>query len=251
MPNECRVMLVTGGSRGIGAACALRGARAGYDVCVNYLASRSEAEAVVNECRAAGRRALAIQADVSDEAAVVSLFERAQASLGPLSCLVNNAGILAAQGPLASFSAARVRRVLEVNVLGAILCAREAVRRMSTRLGGSGGTIVNLSSGAAVLGSPNEYVDYAASKGAIDALTIGLSKEVGPEGIRVNAVRPGLIETEIHESGGERGRVARLASSIPLGRGGSADEVAAVVLWLASSEASFVTGSIVDCAGGR
>ncbi len=244
-------MLITGGSRGIGAACARRAAAAGYDVCLSYLSDRERALAVARECQALGRRAVALQADVSDESAVVRLFADAQTQLGALSCLVNNAGIVAAQAELATFSAERVRRVLSVNVLGAILCAREAVRCMSTQLGGAGGSIVNLSSVAAVLGSPNEYIDYAASKGAIDTLTIGLSKEVAPAGIRVNAVRPGLIDTEIHASGGQADRVARLAQGIPLGRGGTADEVAALVLWLASDEASYVTGSLVNCSGGR
>jgi NAD(P)-dependent dehydrogenase (short-subunit alcohol dehydrogenase family) len=249
--GRARVILVTGGGRGIGAACARRAAAAGYDVCIGYRSRGEAAEAVVAECRALGRRALAVQGDVSDEPSVVRLFARAQAELGPLSCLINNAGIVAEQGPLSGFSAARVRRVLEVNVLGAFVCAREAVRSMSTRHGGAGGSIVNMSSAAAYVGSPNEYIDYAASKAAIDTLTIGLSKEVAREGIRVNAVRPGLIETEIHESSGEPDRVARLAGAIPMGRGGTPDEVAALVLWLASDEASYVTGSIVNCSGGR
>jgi NAD(P)-dependent dehydrogenase (short-subunit alcohol dehydrogenase family) len=245
------MMLITGGSRGIGAACARRAAAAGYDVCLSYLSNAARALAVVRECQALGRRAVAVQADVSDESHVVRLFADAQAELGAVSCLVNNAGIVAPEAELATFSAERVQRVLWVNVLGAILCAREAVRSMSTRHGGLGGNIVNLSSAAAVLGSPHEYVDYAASKGAIDSLTIGLSKEVAQAGIRVNAVRPGLIDTEIHGSTGPDGRVARLAPSIPLGRGGTPDEVAALVLWLASDEASYVTGSIVSCSGGR
>jgi NAD(P)-dependent dehydrogenase (short-subunit alcohol dehydrogenase family) len=246
-----KMMLITGGSRGIGAACARRAAAAGYDVCLSYHSNAERALAVVQECQALGRRAVAFQADVSDESAVVRLFAHAQAELGALTCLVNNAGIVAPQAELASFSAERVHRLLSVNVLGAILCAREAVRRMSTRHGGKGGNIVNLSSVAAVLGSPHEYIDYAASKGAIDSLTIGLSREVAQAGIRVNAVRPGLIDTEIHASGGQDDRVLRLAPGIPLGRGGTPDEVAALVLWLASDEASYVTGSIVNCSGGR
>ncbi len=243
-------MLITGGGRGIGAACARRAAREGYALCLSYKSERARAEQVAEACRSSGREVLVVQADVADEAAVVRLFERSD-SLGQLACLVNNAGIVAEQSALADFSAARLRRVFEVNILGSFLCAREAVRRMSTRLGGAGGNIVNLSSAASTLGSPNEYIDYAASKGAIDTLTIGLSKEVAREGIRVNAVRPGLIETEIHASGGDPGRVARLGGNVPLGRGGSPDEVAALVLWLASDEASYVTGSLVNCSGGR
>jgi NAD(P)-dependent dehydrogenase (short-subunit alcohol dehydrogenase family) len=240
-------MLITGGSRGIGAACARRAARAGYDVCINYVARDREAETVAEECRALGARALSVRADVSSERDIEVLFATACDALGPLRCLVNNAGVVAPLARLDSFSAERVRRVFEINVVGAILCAREAVRRMSTRHGGSGGVIVNISSVAATLGGPDEYVDYAASKGAIDSFTVGLGKELAREGIRVNAVRPGLIETEIHAPG----RVARLASSIPLGRGGTPDEVAALVLWLASDDASYVTGSVMSCAGGR
>ena len=245
------VMLITGGSRGIGAACARRAARAGYDVCISYNRRQREAEAVVDECRALGRQALTVCADVSVESDVENLFEVTDMVLGRLDCLVNNAGIVAPQGRLETFSAARVRYMLEVNVVGAFTCAREAVRRMSTRHGGSGGSIINISSAASYLGSPNEYIDYAASKGAVDTMTIGLSKEVAREGIRVNAVRPGLIETEIHGESGDPERVARLAPGVPIGRGGRADEVAALVLWLASAEASFVTGSLVNCSGGR
>jgi NAD(P)-dependent dehydrogenase (short-subunit alcohol dehydrogenase family) len=244
-------MLITGGSRGIGAACARRASRAGYDVCISYNRRESDAESVVAECRAFGREAYAVQADVSIESDVENLFDVSDIRLGRLDCLVNNAGIVAPQGRLETFSAARVRYMLEVNVVGAFTCAREAVRRMSTRHGGAGGSIVNVSSAASYLGSPSEYVDYAASKGAIDTLTIGLSKEVAREGIRVNAVRPGLIETEIHGDSGDPERVARLAPGVPIGRGGTPDEVAALVLWLASSEASFVTGSLVNCSGGR
>lgn len=245
------LMLITGGSRGIGAACARRAARAGYDVCIGYRSRAADADAVVLECRSLGVRALAVAVDVADERAVEALFVVACDALGPLTCLVNNAGIVAPLAPLTTFSAERIRRVLDVNVVGAFCCSREAVRRMSTRHGGSGGSIVNVSSAAAYLGSPGEYIDYAASKAALDALTIGLSKEVAGEGIRVNAVRPGLIETEIHGESGDPGRVARLAPSIPLGRGGTPDEVAALILWLASDEASFVTGSLVNCNGGR
>lgn len=241
------LMLITGGSRGIGAACARRAARAGYDVCINYAQRDGDAQAVVAECRALGARALSVRADVASETDVERLFATACDALGPLTCLVNNAGIVAPLARLDTFTAERVRRIFEINVIGAICCAREAVRRMSTRHGGRGGAIVNISSMAAALGGPDEYIDYAASKGAIDSLTIGLGKEVAREGIRVNAVRPGLIETEIHEPG----RVARLAPGTPLGRGGTPDEVAAAVLWLASDDASYVTASIVSCAGGR
>jgi NAD(P)-dependent dehydrogenase (short-subunit alcohol dehydrogenase family) len=245
------VMLITGGSRGIGAACARRAARAGYDVCIGYVRHPAEAEALVAECRALGREAIAVRGDVANEGDVESLFRESDARLGRLDCLVNNAGVVAPQARLEDFSVARMRRIFEINVLGAFVCAREAVRRMSRRCGGAGGSIINLSSAASYLGSPDEYIDYAASKGAIDTLTIGLAKEVARDGIRVNAVRPGLIETDIHRDSGDPDRVARLAPGVPIGRGGSADEVAALVLWLASSEASFVTGSLVNCSGGR
>jgi NAD(P)-dependent dehydrogenase (short-subunit alcohol dehydrogenase family) len=245
------VMLITGGSRGIGAACARRAARAGYDLCIGYVQHPAAAEALVAECRAHGREAIAVQGDVASEADVENLFRESDARLGRLDCLINNAGVVAPQAPLEDFSVARMRRVFDVNVLGAFTCAREAVRRMSTRRGGAGGSIINISSAASYLGSPGEYIDYAASKGAIDTLTIGLAKEVARDGIRVNAVRPGLIDTDIHRDSGEPDRVARLAASVPIGRGGSADEVAALVLWLASAEASFVTGSLVNCSGGR
>jgi NAD(P)-dependent dehydrogenase (short-subunit alcohol dehydrogenase family) len=250
MSSPLGVMLITGGGRGIGAACARRAARAGYDVCISYVQHQPQADRVVAECRALGREALAVRADVSIESDVESMFSSAQ-SLGRLVCLVNNAGVVAPAARLESFSLDRVRRLFEVNVVGAFACAREAVRRMSFSHGGTGGSIINVSSAAAYLGSPGEYIDYAASKGAIDTLTIGLSKEVAREGIRVNAVRPGLIETEIHRDSGDPHRVARLAAGVPLGRGGTPDEVAALVLWLASDEASFVTGSLVNCSGGR
>lgn len=249
MPSP--VMLITGGSRGIGAATARLAAQRGWDLCVNYVAQRDAAEELCRAIEGSGRRAIAIGADVSQEGDVAAMFETAYDNFGRLDSLVNNAGILDRQGRLVDFSLERVRRVLEVNVIGTFLCSREAVKRMSTRSGGQGGTIVNVSSRAAQLGSPNEYVDYAAAKGAVESLTIGLAKEVAEDGIRVNAVRPGLIQTDIHASGGEPGRIARLQSGVPMQRGGTADEVARSILWLASSESSYTTGSFVDVSGGR
>jgi NAD(P)-dependent dehydrogenase (short-subunit alcohol dehydrogenase family) len=246
-----KVMLVTGAGRGIGAATARLAAGRGYAVGVNYLRNRAAAEAVVAEIARAGRRALAVQADVSAEPEVARMFDAVERSLGPVAALVNNAGILERQMRLEDMTLERFERVLAANLTGTFLCAREAVRRMSSRRGGAGGAIVNLSSMAARLGAPGEYVDYAAAKGAIDALTVGLAKEVARDGIRVNAVRPGLIYTEIHASGGEPGRVERLKDAVPLGRGGHPEEVARAILWLASDEASYVTGSFVDVSGGR
>jgi NAD(P)-dependent dehydrogenase (short-subunit alcohol dehydrogenase family) len=244
------VVVVTGGSRGIGAATArLAGAR-GYAVCVNYRQDRRAAEDVVRALENAGARAIAVQADVSDEAAVVQLFEAA-AALGALTGLVNNAATLERQMRVESMDAARLHRVLATNVVGAFICAREAVRRMSTRHGGRGGAIVNVSSAAARLGSAGEYVDYAASKGAVDTLTIGLAPEVAEEGIRVNAVRPGFIYTDMHASGGEPNRVERVKASVPMKRGGRPDEVAQAIVWLLSDAASFTTGAFLDVAGGR
>lgn len=251
MSSGRKVLLVTGASRGIGAATALLGAARGYAVCVNYRSRRDAAEAVVGRIEVAGGRAVAVQADVAVEGDVKRLFETVERELGGLDALVNNAGILEKQTRVEALEAERVRRIFETNVIGSILCAREAVLRMSTRHGGRGGAIVNVSSMAARLGSPNEYVDYAASKGAIDTLTIGLAKEVAGEGIRVNAVRPGLIDTEMHASGGEPGRIERLRSSVPLQRGGTAEEVAHAILWLLSDEASYTTGTLLDVSGGR
>lgn len=245
------VVLVTGGGRGIGAATARMAAARGYAVCVSYLKDRDAAEGVVHEIAQAGGRASAVQADVSSEPAVVRLFDTAWTLFGRLDALVNNAGMLEHQMPVEQMDAGRLTRVLATNVVGSFICCREAVRRMSTKHGGTGGAIVNVSSAAARLGSPNEYVDYAAAKAAVDTLTIGLSKEVADDGIRVNAVRPGLIETDIHASGGEPGRVQRLAATIPMKRGGRPEEVAATILWLLSDEASYVTGAIVDVTGGR
>jgi NAD(P)-dependent dehydrogenase (short-subunit alcohol dehydrogenase family) len=245
------VLVVTGGSRGIGAATARLAASRGYDVCVNYRANRSAAEAVVADVRAAGRSGIAIGADVAIEADVVRLFRETDRQLGPLTALVNNAGVLERQGRVEQLDAARISRIFATNVTGAFICAREAVKRMSTRHGGKGGAIVNVSSRAAVLGAPGEYVDYAASKAALDTLTAGLAKEVAGEGIRVNGVRAGIIYTDIHASGGEPGRVDRLGPTLPMGRGGTADEVARAILWLLSDEASYTTGSFVDVSGGR
>jgi NAD(P)-dependent dehydrogenase (short-subunit alcohol dehydrogenase family) len=246
-----KVLVVTGGSRGIGAATARLAAAAGYAVCVNYARNESAAAAVVREISKAGGKAIAVAADVSQEVDVVRLFERVGTELGPVTALANNAGIVETQARVEQMDAARLNRIFATNVVGSFLCAREAVRRMSTRHGGSGGTIVNVSSAAARLGSPGEYVDYAATKGAIDTFTIGLAKEVAAEGIRVNAVRPGLIYTDIHASGGEPNRVDRLKGSVPMQRGGHTEEVARAIVWLLSEEASYVTGALLDIAGGR
>jgi NAD(P)-dependent dehydrogenase (short-subunit alcohol dehydrogenase family) len=244
-------ILITGASRGIGAACARLAAGRGWQVCINYRSDASAAGAIVRTIEEAGGSAFAVQADVSQEEEVVRMFAAFDARCGRLDALVNNAGILARQTRVDGMDADRINRILATNVTGSFLCAREAVRRMSTRHGGSGGAIVNVSSRAGVLGAAGEYVDYAASKAALDALTIGLAKEVAGEGIRVNGVRPGLIDTEMHASGGEPGRIERLKSSVPMGRGGEAGEVARAVLWLVSDEASYSTGSFIDVSGGR
>jgi NAD(P)-dependent dehydrogenase (short-subunit alcohol dehydrogenase family) len=249
--NSRGVVVITGGGRGIGAATSRLAAERGYAVCVNFLRNREAADTLVAEIRAKGARAVAVPGDVAKEADVVRLFDAAQAELGAVTALVNNAGILERQTRLDDMDAARFERVFATNITGAFLCAREAVRRMSTRHGGKGGAIVNVSSMAARLGSPGEYVDYAASKGAIDTLTVGLAKEVAEEGIRVNAVRPGVIRTGIHASGGEPGRVDRVKNAVPMKRGGEPEEVARAILWLLSDEASYSTGTFIDVSGGR
>lgn len=246
-----KVVLVTGGGRGIGAATARLAAQRGYSVAINYVHNRTAADRVVADIERDGGRAIAIAADVSSEPEVVRMFETVDRSLGTVTALVNNAGTLEKQMRLDQMDAARWNRALAVNVVGSFLCAREAVRRMSTRYGGKGGAIVNVSSGAARLGSPNEYVDYAACKGAVDTMTIGLAKEVAEEGIRVNAVRPAYIYTEFHALGGEPGRVDRVKQSLPMKRGGQPEEVAHAIVWLLSDEASFSTGIFIDVTGGR
>ncbi len=246
-----RVLLVTGASRGIGAATARLAARQGWAVAVNYTANAAAADEVVRSIEHDGGRAFAVQADVADERQVVAMFDAVDQRLGRITDLVNNAGVVDVTARVDQMSAARLQRMFGVNVIGSMLCAREAVRRISTRHGGPGGAIVNVSSAAARLGSPGQYVDYAAAKGAIDTFTIGLAKEVAAEGIRVNAVRPGLIETEIHASGGLPDRVQQLASSVPMQRGGTAEEVAQAIVWLLSPAASYTTMSLVDVSGGR
>ncbi|MFT5175328.1 MAG: NAD(P)-dependent dehydrogenase (short-subunit alcohol dehydrogenase family) [Gammaproteobacteria bacterium] len=246
-----KVILITGASRGIGAATALAAADAGYHVGINYTRDEGAAQAIAEQVRAKGAMAAVLQADISNEAQVLAMFDAVHTQLGALTALVNNAGIILAQARLQDMDATRIQRMLAVNVFGALVCAREAVRRMSTENGGRGGAIVNVSSMAARLGSPNEYVDYAACKGAIDTLTIGLSKEVANQGIRVNGLRPGVINTDIHGSAGDPGRADRVAPSIPMQRAGEPQEVAAGLLWLLGDAASYVTGTFIDVAGGR
>jgi NAD(P)-dependent dehydrogenase (short-subunit alcohol dehydrogenase family) len=246
-----KTVLITGGSRGIGAATALLAAERGYDVCLSYVSKEKAAQTVVRQIEALGRKALAVQADVSLEPDILNLFEAVDKTFGSLDALVNNAGILDKQTSVETMTLERLQRVFATNVFGSFLCAREAVKRMSTKHGGRGGAIVNNSSAAARLGAPGEYVDYAASKGAVDTLTIGLAKEVAVDGIRVNAVRPGIIITDIHASGGEPNRPQRLAEFIPMKRSGEAHEVATAILWLLSDEASYITGTLLDVTGGR
>jgi len=245
------IVIITGAGRGIGAATAILAAQRGYAVCVNYLHNQAAADSVVDAIERAGGKAIAVAADVAVEADVIRLFETVDRTWGPLTALVNNAGVLERQTRVEGMSAARLNRVFATNITGYFLCAREAVRRMSTKHRGAGGAIVNVSSGAARLGSPGEYVDYAASKGAIDTMTIGLAQEVAAEGIRVNAVRPATIYTDIHASGGEPNRVDRVKESVPMKRGGGALEVARAILWLLSDEASYSTGTFIDVTGGR
>ena len=253
MPTEspAKVMIVTGASRGIGAVTALLAAARGYAVCVNYRTNRAAAAQVVHEITDAGGSAVAVPGDVAVEADVRRIFETCDQALGPVTALVNNAGIVDVKARVDEMDAARLERMFAINVLGSFLCARQAVRRMSTKHGGHGGAIVNVSSAASRLGSPGEYVDYAASKAAIDAFTIGLSKEVATEGIRVNAVRPGIVRTEIHASGGQPDRIERIAPLVPMQRAGQPDEIAQAILWLLSDEASYTTGALLDVAGGR
>ena len=246
-----KVLLVTGGGRGIGAQIALGAAKAGWRVAVNYAANADAAATVVEHIEAAGGEAFAVKGDIGSEADVMAMFAAVDARFGRLDGLANNAGIVDRKARVEEMSLARLERMMRINVIGSILCAREAVKRMSTQHGGEGGSIVNLSSVAAVLGSANEYVDYAASKGAIDSFTVGLAREVATEGIRVNAVRPGTIDTEIHASGGQPDRAARVRDSIPTKREGQPHEIAAAVLWLLSDEASYTTGTILTVSGGR
>lgn len=245
------IMLVTGGSRGIGAAVVTAAAEAGYDVCFSYVANVDAADRVTTEAKNLGVNVIAVQADVSNEADVVNLFDVCETELSVPSVVVNNAGVLGKQGALADFTADRIAWTVNVNVTGALLVMREASRRMSTERGGAGGSVVNISSRASTLGSPFEYIDYAATKGAVDAATIGLSKELGAGGVRVNAVRPGVIYTDIHASGGEPDRIERVAPNIPQKRGGQPEEVSNLVMWLASDEASYVNGALIDVSGGR
>jgi len=250
-PLDNNVVIVTGGSRGIGAATALLAAQQGYAVAVNYATHPAEADAVVRDIRSAGGRAIAARADVASEDEVLAMFQTVDRELGRLTALVNNAGVVDTPSRVDEVSVQQLRRMFDINILGCFVCAREAVRRMSIRHGGAGGAIVNLSSAAVRLGSPGQYVHYAASKGAIDAFTLGLAKEVATEGIRVNAVRPGIIDTDIHASGGQPNRARDLAPQVPMQRPGTAAEVARAIVWLMGDGSSYTTGSIIDVTGGR
>lgn len=249
--SSAPLILITGGSRGVGAATARLAAAQGYDVAISYINNEAAALGVVADVQALGRRALAIRADSADPEQVAHLFRAIDDTFGRIDVLVNNAAIIALQSRFEDLDVARMQRIFAINAIGPMLCAQQAVKRMSFRHSGNGGSVINVSSGAARLGSPNEYVDYAASKGALETFTIGLSKEVAREGIRVNCVRPGHIYTEMHASGGEPGRVDRVKDSIPMGRGGEPEEVARAVLWLAGAEASFITGTFLDVTGGK
>jgi len=249
--DPSKILIVTGGSRGIGAATSLVAAQRAYAVCVNYLERGREAEDIVRAIESAGGRAIAVQADVGSEPDVVRLFETVDVQLGRVSALVNNAATIEQQMRLEAMDAERLHRIFSTNVFGSFLCCREAVRRMSTKHGGLGGAIVNVSSGAARIGSPGEYIDYAATKGAVDTLTIGLAKEVAEENIRVNCVRPGFIHTELHAKGGEPARMDRVKSMVPMKRGGQPEEIATAILWLLSEEGSYTTGAILDVSGGK
>ena len=249
--SQAPLILITGGGRGVGAATARLAAARGYDVAISYIQDEASAEAVASDVRAFGRKALAMRADSADPEQVGALFAAIDRDFGRVDVLVNNAAILARQSPMEDLDFERMQRIFAVNAIGPILCSQQAVRRMATRYQGRGGAIVNISSGAARLGSPNEYVDYAASKGALETFTIGLAKEVARDGIRVNCIRPGHIYTDMHASGGEPGRVDRVKASIPMGRGGHPEEVARAILWLASEEASYTTGTFLDVTGGR
>ena len=246
-----KIALVTGASRGIGAATALLLAKQGYHLGVNYIRDGEAAETIAKQAESYGAKTVVLQADVANEDDVVNLFQQVDKSLGPVNALVNNAGILLPQSTIVDMTADRINRILSTNVTSQLLCCREAVKRMSTIRGGQGGAIVNVSSAASRIGAPNEYIDYAASKGAVDTLTIGLSQEVANQGIRVNCVRPGFIDTQMHADGGEPDRIARIAPNIPMQRGGSPEEVANAIAWLLSEDASYVTGTFIDIAGGR
>ncbi|WP_456027045.1 SDR family oxidoreductase [Pseudomonas capeferrum] len=248
---QAPVILITGGSRGVGAATARLAAARGYDVAISYVSDEAAALAVANDVKAAGRRALAVRADSAEPEQVAALFVAVDREFGRIDVLVNNAGILGPQSRLEDLGFARMQRIFAVNAIGPMLCAQQAVKRMSHRHNGRGGVVINVSSGAARLGSPNEYIDYAASKGALETFTIGFAKEVARDGIRVNCIRPGHIYTDMHASGGEPGRVDRVKDSIPMGRGGQPEEVARAILWLASDEASFITGTFLDVTGGK
>jgi len=246
-----KVIVITGSSRGIGAATALQAAKQGYDVCINYRSDKASAEKIMSTIISMGRKAIAIQADVSQEVEVVRLFEAVDQTFGTLTALVNNAGMVGLKTRVEDITEARLNQMFSTNITSYFLCCREAVRRMSNKHGGKGGSIVNVSSAASRLGSANEYVDYAASKGAIDTLTIGLSNEVADEGIRVNCVRPGFIYTDIHQASGDPHRIDKMKQNIPMKRGGKPEEVANAILWLLSDEASYITGTFIDIAGGR